>query len=369
MSDTSILFQPFTLGNLQLDNRIVMAPMTRNQSPNNIPGEANVEYYRRRAAGGAGLIITEGTCIDHIAANGYPDVPYIHGEERLAGWQKVVDAVHAEGGKIAPQLWHVGGARKAGVMPEGDVNGYTPSGMNVPGKVNRHIMTHQDIADVVAAFARGAADARRLGFDAVEIHGAHGYLIDQFFWAGTNVRDDEYGGSLANRSRFAIEIIEAVRDAVGPDFPISLRCSQWKQQDFTARLADNPTELESFLLPLSEAGVDIFHCSQRRFWEPEFDGSNLNLAGWTRKITGKAAITVGSVGLNHDFIPAPGETTFHEAEPASLDELLRRMEGEEFDLVAVGRAMIANPDWANQVRANTTENLRAFEKEMLFSLG
>jgi len=132
MSRDITLFTPFRYGPLELANRIVMAPMTRNKSPGNIPGEDVVEYYRRRAAGGVGLIITEGTCIDHIAASGYPDVPYFHGEERLEGWRKVVEAVHAEGGKIAPQLWHCGGMRRAGTPPEGDVNGYTPSGMNMP---------------------------------------------------------------------------------------------------------------------------------------------------------------------------------------------------------------------------------------------
>ena len=214
MSSTDILFQPFAMGPLALENRIVMAPMTRNMSPNNVPTDAVVEYYRRRAVGGTGLIITEGTCVDHIAASGYPDVPYFHGEERLAGWKQVVDAVHAEGGKIAPQLWHCGGMRKAGTMPEGDVDGYTPSGMNMPGKVSRHIMSKQDIDDVIAAFARGAANAEKLGFDAVEIHGAHGYLLDQFFWASTNVREDEYGGSQENRGRFVKEIIEACRAEV-----------------------------------------------------------------------------------------------------------------------------------------------------------
>ena len=368
MSDASVLFRPFTLGQLELPNRIVMAPMTRNQSPGNVPNDKSVEYYRRRAAGGCGLIITEGTCPNHIAASGYPDVPYFWGEERLAGWKKVVDAVHGEGGKIAPQLWHCGGMRRAGTPPEGDVNGYTPSGMNVPGKINRHIMTQQDIDDVIKAFADGAADAKRLGFDGVEIHGAHGYLIDQFFWEGTNQRDDEYGGSLEKRSRFAVEVIEAVRHAVGPDFPILLRWSQWKQQDYSARLVDNPADLETFLSPLCDAGVDIFHCSARRFWEPEFEGSTLNLAGWVKKITGKPTITVGSVGLTADFIPEPGETTFKEAEPASLDELINRMEADEFDLVAVGRAMIANPDWANLVKAERSSELHAFEKEMLMSL-
>ncbi|MCB1854238.1 MAG: NADH:flavin oxidoreductase [Halieaceae bacterium] len=368
MSRDITLFTPFRYGPLELANRIVMAPMTRNKSPGNIPGEDVVEYYRRRAAGGVGLIITEGTCIDHIAASGYPDVPYFHGEERLEGWRKVVEAVHAEGGKIAPQLWHCGGMRRAGTPPEGDVNGYTPSGMNMPGKVNRHIMSRQDIADVVRAFAQGAADARRLGFDAVEIHGAHGYLVDQFFWEGTNQRDDEYGGSLENRGRFAVEVVAAVRQAVGPEFPVILRWSQWKQQDYTARLATSPAELERFLAPLSDAGVDIFHCSTRRFWEPEFEGSNLNLAGWTRKLTGKPAITVGSVGLSADFIPEPGETAFREAEPASLDELLRRLAAQEFDLVAVGRALIANPEWAQLVRDSRAAELKPFSPDLLGQL-
>ena len=363
MTKHASLFKPFKLGSLELKNRFLMAPMTRNFSPNdNIPGDNVVDYYRRRAEGGVGLIITEGTCVDHIAASGYPGVPYFHGEARLAGWKKVVDAVHAAGGKIAPQLWHCGGARKAGTMPEGDVPGYTPSGMNVPGKVNRHIMSQQDIDDVVQAFARGAADAQRLGFDAIELHGAHGYLIDQFFWEGTNQREDGYGGSMENRLRFALEIITAARAAVGPDFPIILRWSQWKQQDYSARLVNSPEELERFLQPLSDAGVDIFHCSQRRFWEPEFEGSDLNLAGWVRKITGKPAVTVGSVGLDADFIPVPGEATFREAEPASLDELERRMDANEFDLVAVGRALIANPAWVNMVAEDRMAELAAFRK-------
>ncbi len=368
MSDNDILFQPFSLGKLQLANRLVMAPMTRNKSPGNIPGPDVVDYYRRRAAGGVGLIITEGTCINHIAASGYPDVPYFHGAERLDAWKKVADAVHAEGGKIAPQLWHCGGMRRAGTPPEGDVDGYTPSGMNVPGKVNRHIMSQQDIDDVVAAFGQGAADARALGFDAVEIHGAHGYLVDQFFWEGTNQRDDGYGGSLERRNRFALEIIAAVRAAVGPEFPVILRWSQWKQQDYAARLVTSPGELERFLLPLSDAGVDIFHCSTRRFWEPEFEGSDLNLAGWTRKITGKPAITVGSVGLNADFIPAPGETAFRAAEPASLDELVRRMAANEFDLVALGRVLIANPSWARLVQERRLGDIKAYDSAMLEAL-
>ena len=160
----------------------------------------------------------------------------------------------------------------------------------------------------------------------------------------------------------------AVRAAVGVDFPIILRWSQWKQQDYSARLAESPEQLEAFIKPLSDAGVDIFHCSQRRFWESEFEGSELNLAGWVRKITGKPAITVGSVGLNADFIPEPGQRTFREAEPASLDELLGRMEANEFDLVAVGRALIANPNWVEMVQAERHDELKPFRKEHLGEL-
>lgn len=368
MTTANSLFKPFSLGSMELPNRIAMAPMTRSFSPNNVPNDKVVEYYRRRAAGGVGLIITEGTCIGHKAASGYPDVPLIAGEEALAGWKKVVDAVHAEGGKIAPQLWHVGAIRKPGVEPGGDLPGYGPSGMAVPGKVTGHEMTKEDIDEVVAAFAQAAKDAKAVGFDAVEIHAAHGYLIDQFFWEGTNQRTDEYGGDLAQRSRFAIEIVQAIREAVGPDFPIILRWSQWKQQDYTARLVETPEELDAFLKPLSDAGVDIFHCSTRRFWEPEFDGSDLNLAGWTRKLTGKPCITVGSVGLSNEFLPKPGEASFQAAEPASLDNLLQRMDNDEFDLVAVGRALIANPSWANMVKEGRLEELKAYEQAALTSL-
>ena len=368
MDRAETLFTPVDLGKLSVKNRIAMAPMTRTYSPGNIPNEAVVSYYQRRAEGGVGLIITEGTFVNHEAASGYPNVPAFYGKEALAGWKTVVDAVHAAGGKIAPQLWHVGAIRRPGIMPGGDTPGHSPSGMAKPGKVTGHAMTQDDIDNVVAAFAQAAADAKEIGFDAIELHGAHGYLIDQFFWDGTNQRTDGYGGDLAHRSRFALEIVRAVRAAVGEDFPIIFRFSQWKQQDYSVRLCETPEALQAFLTPLAEAGVDIFHCSTRRFWEPEFEGSDLNLAGWARKLTGKPTITVGSVGLNADFLPEDGTADFKAAEPASLDRLIERAERNEFDLVAVGRALIANPDWANQVAEGQTEGLVAFEKKMLHEL-
>ena len=361
------LFKPFTLGNLELSNRIVMAPMTRNFSPKGVPNQGVVDYYRRRAESGVGLIITEGTVVDHAAANGYPNVPYFHGEESLAGWKKVVDAVHAAGGKIAPQLWHVGNVRRLGTDPDGDVPGYGPMEKVKDGKVLVKGMTQQDIDDVVAAFAKAAKDAKDVGFDAIELHGAHGYLIDQFFWEGTNQREDQYGGSMENRGRFAVEIIKAVRAAVGADYPIIFRFSQWKQQDYTARLAPTPELLEQFLAPLADAGVDIFHCSQRRFWEPEFESSELNLAGWTRKITGKPCITVGSVGLDGEFLQFMVNTD-KVAQTANIDGLLERLEADEFDLVAVGRALLVDPQWADKVREGRFEDIAPFSRDALKTL-
>lgn len=361
-----LLFRPFDFGPLHLENRLVMAPMTRGFSPNGVPGDDVAEYYRKRAAGGTGLIITEGTTVDHHVATSDRNFPRFHGEDSLAGWKNVVDTVHAAGGKIMPQLWHVGMMRNAKKSDDPDTPSAGPSGMNVPGKVVGPGMTESDIQDVISAFGKGAADAKATGFDGIEIHGAHGYLIDQFFWDGTNIRDDKWGGSLDKRVQFGVEVVKACRAAVGPDFPVLIRVSQWKQQDFTQKLTQNPAELEQFLGPLSDAGVDIFHASTRRFWEPEFEGSNLNYAGWTKKITGKPTITVGSVGLSGgDFI---GAFQGQGSEAAGLDELLERMANDEFDLVAVGRALLANPDWANLVRDGRDGDIRDYAKESLAAL-
>ncbi|KTC20628.1 1,2-oxophytodienoate reductase [Pseudomonas putida] len=361
------LFTPFKLGALELPTRVVMAPMTRTFCPGGVPHAQVVEYYRRRAAADVGLIITEGTTVDHPAANGYPNVPRFHGEDALAGWKKVVDAVHAEGGRIVPQLWHVGSVRRLGTEPDASVPGYGPSEKLKDGQVVVHGMSHADIRDVIEAFAQAARDAKAIGMDGVEIHGAHGYLIDQFFWAASNQRSDEYGGDLAGRSRFAIELVQAVRAAVGPDFPIILRFSQWKQQDYSARLVDNAEALGEFLRPLADAGVDIFHCSTRRFWEPEFEGSDLNLAGWTRLLTGKPTITVGSVGLDGEFLQFMVDTD-KVAQPASLEKLLQRLDDQEFDLVAVGRALLVDAQWAAKVREGREQDILPFSREALTSL-
>src|SRR5665213_90287 len=342
------LFAPFSFKGLTLPNRIVMAPMTRSFSPGGVPGEDVAAYYRRRAEGGVGLIVTEGTYIPHPSAGFDPKVPRLYGEIALAGWQHVADEVHAAGGKIFPQLWHVGlvyGPPYGDPLP--DVRPVGPSGLKKPGETVAAPMSQLDIDAVIEAFATAAASAKALGFDGIELHGAHGYLIDQFFWEGTNRRTDRYGGGIVARTRFAGEIIGEVRRRVGPDFPLVLRFSQWKLQDFDAKLAHTPAELETFLTPLCEAGVDAFHCSTRRFWEPEFPESGLNLAGWTKKVTGKPAITVGSVTLNEDLMKSFGSDDT--AAVTGIDDLLTRLALDEFDLVAIGRSLIVNPSWPRQV--------------------
>lgn len=365
--DCSALFRPFKYGRLELSNRIVMAPMTRSRSPKKIPTDTVLEYYRRRAQGGVGLILTEGVNVVHPSSSGYPDVPYLGGEADLPIWQKIVEAVHSEGSKIMPQLWHVGAVRQLGMEPDPEVPGYGPSEFVHPGVQGKaqacHAMTQADIDEIIAAFAHSARSAERLGFDGIELHGAHGYLIDQFFWDLSNKRSDLYGGeSLVARTRFAVEIIQAVRKAVSRNFPICLRFSQWKMGDYKHKMAKSPDDLLDFLGPLADAGVDIFHCSTRRFNEPEFEGSDLNLAGWAKKLIGKPTISVGSVGLDADFISSfMGKT----AQRAEIGDLVRRMENDEFDLIALGRALLADPEWPHKARDGRWDEIVTFTPEHL----
>ncbi|MEO2203743.1 NADH:flavin oxidoreductase [Paenibacillus pabuli] len=366
MNIPSALFTPFTSDKLTLSNRIVMAPMTRGFSPEGVPGREVAEYYRRRAAGGVGLIITEGTGINHPSSVSGASIPLFHGDESLQGWSNVVQAVHDEGGKIMPQLWHVGTARRTGDLPHAEAEPVSPSGISMAGEENREPLTEEEIQGLIQAFAQAAADAKRIGFDGIELHGAHGYLIDQFFWEHTNRRTDKYGGDLVKRTRFAVEVIEACRQAVGPDFPIVLRFSQWKMGNYDARLVETPEQLEQFLAPLTAAGVDIFHCSTRRFWLPEFEGSELNLAGWTQKLSGKPAISVGSVGLEAEFVDRSTEN--QGTGEAHLDQLNARLQNNEFELIALGRVLLSDPEWPAKVREGRQSEIIPFTTDVLKTL-
>lgn len=360
---TDSLFKPFRIKSLELKNRFVMAPMTRSFSPGGVPTDDVAAYYKRRAAGQVGLILSEGTVINRPTSSNDPNVPHFYGEKALQGWKHVIDEVHAVGGAMAPQIWHMGVMQPhhSGWLPSTPFEG--PSGFVKPGEIGGVAMSEKDIHSTIEAYAESAAHAKRLGYNAVELHGAHGYLIDQFFWESTNKRTDQYGGkTLAERTRFATEVVKAVRKAVGEDFVVIIRLSQWKPQEYTARLATTPQEMEAWLKPLVDAGVDVFHCSQRRFWETEFEGSDLNFAGWAKKLTGKPTITVGSIGLSGEFIKAfQGESST----PQSFEDLVRRFDRGDFDLVAVGRALLSDPDWVQKIRDGRHSELNGFSRDDL----
>jgi 2,4-dienoyl-CoA reductase-like NADH-dependent reductase (Old Yellow Enzyme family) len=355
-------------------NRIVMAPMTRGMSPGGVPGKDVAAYYRRRAEGDCGLIITEGVAVDHPAALGdagldEKDVPLLAGEAPLAGWRHVTEQVHEAGAKIIAQLWHQGVLRKPGTGPHPEVPSVSPSGIwgplgrmtsvspeSIPtGPKIGEPMSEADIEEAIEAFVRCARNAMSVGFDGVALHGAHGYLIDNFLWEGTNFRQDRWGGDRRRRAEFAVEIVKRIRAAIGEAPPIFFRFSQWKQQDFRATLADTPEELAEILCPLAEAGVDVFDASVRYFNKAVFEGSPLTLAGWAKKVTGKASMAVGGVGINQGVY----DTDKKAAVVDNVELLLQRFVAGEFDLAAVGRAILGDPHWARKSRSG--EAIRAFD--------
>ena len=341
------LFTPFTVGSVTLSNRFVMSPMTREFSTDGIPGPDVAAYYARRAAGGVGLIITEGSYIDHPTAVELKDAPRLFGSKPLDGWRAVIDGVHAHGGAIFAQLWHAGSERVANSAPFSTAPSVSPSGLTLEGTTGPHELTLAEIDELIAAYSGTAKMAQQLGFDGVEIHAAHGYLLDQFFWNRTNHRIDRFGGGMAARARFASEIVAEMRSAVGSTFPISLRISQWKIRNYDAQTFETPSDLEVALLPLADAGVSLFHVSTRRFWQPAF-GTEKSLAAWVKKLTGTPTMAVGSVGLSGQYVVAEagGPTA-----SVSLRPVVEGFERGDFDLVAVGRPLLNDPLWLAKVRA------------------
>jgi 2,4-dienoyl-CoA reductase-like NADH-dependent reductase (Old Yellow Enzyme family) len=337
------LLAPTTLAGLGLGSRLVMAPMTRLRSPGGVPTPEVAAYYRRRAEHHIGLIITEGTLVGHRSAGHETAVPRMTAGPAERGWQLVTDEVHAAAGRIAAQLWHVGSARK----PIDGAVAWTPSG--VPH--GTHAMTLTDMDTLIAAYSEAARSAVRAGFDAVEVHAAHGYLLDEFLWSRTNRRTDRFGGSPAGRAAFPAEVIRAVRAQLPAGMPLIVRFSQFKERDYAARIADSPAELAVILEAFATAGADVLHASQRNFADPAFPGSSLNVAGWARRLTGLPSITVGSVGLTRGFVRS-----------GALRNLLDRLDAGEFDLVALGRILLGNPAWATLAAAGRLDEIRDYRK-------
>lgn len=337
----SSLFEPTHAGSLSLANRIVMAPLTRNRSPRAVPGPLAVEYYRQRAS--AGLIVSEGTAISQ-QGQGYADVPGLYAPEQLEGWRKVTAAVHAAGGKIVTQLWHVGRVSHTELQADGQAP-VAPSA--IPAATKTYLIRNgqggfeatstpralaaEELPGIVDDFRKAARAALDSGFDGVEIHGANGYLLDQFMKLGANHRTDHYGGSIANRIRFPLEVVRAVAAEIGAG-RVGLRISPVTPANGISDPDPQPL-FEALLAELAPLGLAYIHVIEgatggpREIDDRPFDYRKLKAA--YRAAGGKAAWMVNN-GYDRQL----------------ADEALAA----GADLVAFGRPFIANPDLVRRLR-------------------
>lgn len=361
--DISKLFDPLAIKSVTLPNRFVMPPMQRGWSRDGVPDEALANYYRARVIGGAGLIIGESAAIPHPSANGQAAAVNICGDA-IPAWSRIVGAVKDAGGHMLLQLWHEGSMRRqhsGGSHPDAATLG--PSGLVWKGRANGRPASHDELNRIRDAYVEAALTARAMGADGVELHAAHGFLLDQFCWYETNIRDDEFGGSLMSRFAFPLSVVRAIRAAVGEAFLIGWRFSQWKEVDFGAHVFETPAELAVALKALEAAGVDMLHASTRRYYTPEWPGSDLGLAGWASTSCSLPVIGIGSVGVRHTLFT--DEERSADPPDHGLDELVRRFDRGDFALVGVGRAMIADADFVNKIRAGRASEIRPFSREML----
>ena len=332
------LFTPYELGSFRLSNRMVMAPMTRCRAiEGNIPNPLSITYYVQRSQ--AGLIITEGSQVSSQGV-GYIRTPGIYSSEQVAGWRKVTDAVHQSGSKIFLQLWHVGRVSHPdflrGGLPlapsalpvDGDI--HTPFGkkkMEIP-----RALELEEIPGIINQFRSGAVNAKAAGFDGVEIHGANGYLLDQFLRDGSNHRTDQYGGSLHNRARLPLEVVEAVIDVFGADrvgYRISPHLQMYSMND------SNPHETFCYLAEeLNRLNLGFLHMIER-VGEPMRVAPEARFAPIIRSIFKRTFI------LNGGYDADKGNATIQKSEA---------------DLISYGSLFLANPDLPERFRKNAPLN-------------
>ena len=372
------LFSPFEIAGLQLPNRVVMAPMTRSFcGVSAVPTAEVAKYYAARAAGGCGLIITEGTVVNMTDAHGYSGIPAICNDAQQAGWLQVTDAVHEAGGKIAIQLWHTGRLGHSRAMAGGQP--LAPSAIAADGLFrdfgDRETLAHglpyerpeaitlAQIDRVIGEFSAAAARAVAAGFDAIELHGANGYLIHTFFNSSSNQRSDEFGGDVAGRSEFAVRLIRTVRSAIG-SLPLGIRLAQHAVNDYQWVTWADQSELATCLELLKSAGADMLHSSGYRMDAPAFaDGESLVAA--LKRLSGLPTIGSGGITYSNTTAESFAGGAADLADPVVAE---RALEQGECDLVAVGRALIANPDWANKVASGDWRRLAPFDASMLAAL-
>ena len=353
MAPDALLLSPIQLGLVPLKNRIAVAPMTRiSATEDGRATEDMLHYYARFARGGFGLVITEGTYPDLTYSQGYLHQPGIASDEQAASWQPVVDAVHGAGAKVVMQLMHAGALSQgnhwkqesvgpSAVQPKGEQLGfYRGEGAY---RMPREIST-EEIAQLIQDFAAAATRAKNAGFDGVEIHGANGYILDQFLTDYTNQRTDRYGGSTENRVRLLVEVVQAVRAAVGSDYTVGIRISQGKVNDYVHKWANGQADAQIIFGQLAAAGVSYIHTTEFDAQAPAFgDGDSDTLAGYAKRFANVPVIANGQLG-----------------DPEAANAML--VDGKA-DIIALGKTALANRNWPQ--RAANKEALDEFDFGLL----
>ncbi|GAB2023001.1 NADH:flavin oxidoreductase [Pseudolactococcus yaeyamensis] len=354
-----VLLQPFYSKRLALKNRVVLSAVPTGFVEKGVPTDKNVQFYGDRARS-VGLIIAGAINIPHETASNYEGMPEIGTPEQILAWKKITDEVHRQDSKIIAQLWHSGGYRQLCATEE--IMTMTPSGI-INGQIVGDPMTVQEIKSVIDAFLVSAINSKKAGFDGIEIHGAHSGLIHNFLSIDTNERTDDYG--LSNRTLFAQKVIRLCRAAVGEDFPILFRLSNFQMYDLGARISETPEELEAILDPLVKAGIDIFDCSALDFREDAFGETEGNLAYWVKKLTDKPVIAVGSAGSEQHFVADIMSIIQKMKKGADFlnlsnmegkariyykEELFKQLEEGAFDLVALGRLILLDAVWVEKLK-------------------
>lgn len=353
-NQTTTLFSSINIGNSTLENRVGLAPMTRTSATEQgLATDEMAQYYANFARGGFGLVMTEGTYTDQFYSQGYLNQPGIATKEQTEAWEKVVAAVHEEGAKIIMQLMH------AGALSQGNrFNSITkgPSAVKPKGEQlafyggqgefrTPEELTQDEIDQVIQTFAASANKAKEAGFDGVEIHGANGYVLDQFLTDYTNLRADQYGGSVQNRIRLALEVIKAVREEVGDEFPVGIRISQAKVNDADHKWSGGEAEAAEIFTSLQQAGVDFIHIAEPNAAAPAFGETGSTLVKLAKEHGKTIVIANGTLG-----------------DPASAEALLN---DEGADIVTIGKAALANQDWVNRAAEDQELNAFDFQKYLL----
>ncbi|TFB24064.1 NADH:flavin oxidoreductase [Filobacillus milosensis] len=348
------LYSEFKLKNINLNNRYIVAPMTRISA--NQDGKANEtmqKYYERYAKGGFSAIISEGIYLDESYSQGYENQPGLATEEHLNAWKPVVKAVQRHGSIMIAQLMHAGGQSQdnaytnetispSNIPPKGEQLGfYGGSGAFQTPKS----MTITDIEQVTNSFVKSAVRAKKAGFNGVEIHGANGYLLDQFLTDYLNHRNDQYGGSKENRLKIFLEIIGSIREAVGSDFIVGIRISQIKVSDPDHKWAEGEKEAEYIFSELGKTSLDYIHVTDGDATSPSFGENSRTLAKAAKEFSNLPVIANGKLG-----------------NPDKAEELLKNNEA---DLISLGTSALANPDLPNRVRNNMELSEFDFEKILL----